>query len=192
MNDVIGYIRVILPRYTEAGQRKAMDANSIERVLTEGAKVARRYAGTRAELIRMVRTGTTIAVHHLHLLADPGAKRKRGGTRADLWKAVDEVEKRGGAIWELYTGLRTDTREGRDAMTRAAVETLARGRHKTSKADKRGRPKKEFPAADLAKAKALWESRRLKRWVDVEAKLPDGITVRDCWNLWGSRNTTED
>lgn len=191
MNDVLGFIRVILPRYTEAGQRKAMDANSIERVLTEGSKQQRRFQGTRAELLRMVRPGTVVAIQHLFLFADPKTKRKRGGTRADLWRAVDDVERRGGSFLELYTGLRSDTREGRDAMTRAAVESLARGRHKTGKGDKRGRPKKEFPAADLAKAKAAWESRKLKTWAAVQEKLPEGMTTRDCWNLWGSRNTDE-
>lgn len=188
MNDVIGFIRVILPRYTDAGQRKAMDAHSIDRVLTEGGKRGR---GTRADLMRMVRPDTVVAVLHVHLLADPRTKRKRGGTRADLWKAIDHIEQRGGVIWELYSGLRSDAREGRDAMTRGAVETLARGRHKTRASDKRGRPKKTFPAADLTKAKALWESRKLKTWADVEAKLPDGMTPRDCWNLWGSRNSDE-
>lgn len=189
MNDVIGYIRVILPRYTDSGQRKAMDANSIHRCIIEGGKHEK---GKLGDLLRMVRTGTVVAVQHLHLLADPKAKRKRGGMRASLWSAIDGIERRGGSIWELYTGLRTDNREGRDAMTRAAVESLARGRHKTHKGDKRGRPKKAFDAAALAKAKGLWESRRLKTWAAVKAKLPDGVTLRDCWNLWGSRNSTED
>lgn len=188
MNDVIGYIRVILPRYTDAGQRKAMDAHSLDRVLTEGGK---RSHGNIADLLRMVRPDTTVAIQHAFLLADPKTRRKRGGTRASFWKAFDAIEQRGGVIWELYTGLKSDTREGRDAMTRAAVETLARGRHKTRASDKRGRPKKTFPAADLTKAKALWESRKLKTWADVEAKLPDGMTPRDCWNLWGSRNSDE-
>lgn len=193
MNDVIGFIRVILPRYTEAGQRKAIDANSIDRVITEGAKIQRRNAGSRADLLRMVRPGTTVAVLHLHLFADPRAKRKRGGTRADLWAAVDAVEKRGGTFWELYTGLRSDTREGRDAMTRAAVDSLARGRHITSKGDKRraGRPRKDFTEAQWAKAKAAWDSRKLKRWVDVQEKLPEGMTCKDCWARWGARNSEE-
>ena len=185
MTYVIGFVRVILPRYAEAGQRKAMDAHSIT-YLQEGGKRAR---GSRAELLRLVRPDTVVALLHLHLLADPRAKRKRGGTRADLWKAIDAIERNGGTFWELYTGLRSDTREGRDAMTREAVEALARGRHKTSAADKRGRPAKTFTEAQVEKARAAWESRKLKRWADVEAKLPKGMTVRDCWKLFGRRNT---
>jgi hypothetical protein len=191
MNDVIGFIRVILPRYTEAGQRKAMDAHSIDRVITEGAKVIRRFNGSRADLLRMVRDGTVVAVQHLHLLADPKAKRKRGGTRADLWKALDHIERNGGAVWELYSGLRTDTKEGRDAMTRAAVETLARGRHKTHGGDKRGRPAKTFTEAQWAKAEAAWNSRKLKTWAAVKEKLPEGMTLKRAWAKFGPRNTEE-
>lgn len=187
MNDVLGYIRVILPRYAEAGQRKAMDAHSIRHII-EGGK---RHTGTREALLRMVRPGTTVAVLHLHLLADPKTKRKRGGMRADLWRVIDEVEKRGGSFWELYTDLRSDNREGRDRMTREAVETLARGRHKTRASDKRGRPKKEFTEAQWAKGKAAWDSRKLKRWVDVQEKLPEGMTCKDLWQKYGPRNSEE-
>lgn len=190
MNDVLGFIRVILPRYTDAGQRKAMDAHSIDRRIIEGGK---RAAGSRGDLLRMVRKDTVVAVLHLHLLADPRSRRKRGGTRADLWMVIDQIEKRGGTLWELYSGLRSDTREGRDTMTREAVETLARGRHITSKGDKRraGRPKKDFTEAQWAKAKAAWDSRKLKRWVDVQEKLPEGMTCKDCWARWGARNSEE-
>lgn len=185
MQDIIGFIRVILPRYTEAGQRKAMDAHSIK-VVSEGGK---KSSATRADLFRMTRPGTVIAVQHLHLLADPRNKRKRGGMRADLYRSMDEIEKRGGIIWELYTGFRTDTREGRDAMTRAAVETLARGRHKTRMSDKRGRPPKTFTEAQIEKARAVWESRKLRRWKDVAERLPKGMTLKRAWQMFGPRNT---
>ncbi len=188
VTDVLGFIRVILPRYTEAGQRKALDAHSIERRITEGGKHA---SGTRADMLRMVRQGTVVAVQHLFLLADPRARRKRGGTRADLWRAVDDVEKRGGTFWELYTGLRTDTKVGRDTMTRAAVESLARGRHKTHSGDKRGRPAKTFTEAQWTKAEAAWNSRKLKTWAAVKEKLPEGMTLKRAWAKFGPRNTEE-
>lgn len=188
VTDTLGFIRVILPRYAEAGQRKAMDAHSIERRIIEGGKHGN---GTRADLLRMVRNGTVVAVLHVHLLADPKTKRKKGGTRRDLWSAIDEIERRGGSLWELYTGLRSVGREERDAMTREAVETLARGRHKTHGGDKRGRPKKAFTDAEWAKAKAAWDSRKLKTWADVAAKLPKGMTTKDCWNRFGARSSEE-
>ena len=112
MNDVVGYIRVMLPRYTEAGQRKAMATHSIEKIIQEGGK-GKRANVTRSDLLRMSCPGRVFAVQHLFLLADPATKRKRGGTRADLWKAIDAIEAKEALIWELYTGLRTDTKQGR-------------------------------------------------------------------------------
>jgi hypothetical protein len=188
VSDIIGFVRVILPRYSEAGQRAAMEANSIppERVLQEGGKQAR---GDRAGLLRMMAPGRTVAVLHLFLLADPRAKRKRGGTRADLWKVIDKIEASGAVIWELYTGLRSDSGEGRDQMTREAVEALARGRHKTSRSDKRGRPPKQFTSAQVEKARAVWESRKHKTWQEAEKHLPKGMSARDAWKLFGRRDT---
>lgn len=179
---VIGFIRVILPRYTEAGQRQAMTAHNITRVLQDGDA-----------LLRMLRPDqpTVVAVLHARLLANPRDKRKKGGTRKAFWTAFDAIEKRGGVIWELYTGLRTDNREGRDKMTREAIDALARGRHKTRQSDKRGRPPKTFTEAQWEKAQAAWESRKLKTWADVQEKLPRGMTVRDCWNRFGRRITEE-
>ncbi len=188
-HDIIGFIRVILPRYTETGQRQAMDAHNIKRVLQEGGKLAN---GTMADLVRIARPGTTVAVLHAMLLADPRHDRKRGGSRAAFWAALDAIEARGGNVLELYTGLRTDTREGRDKMTRAAIDALARGRHKTRQSDKRGRPAKHFTEAQWEKAQAAWESMKLKTWADVQEKLPRGMTVRDCWNKFGARTTNSE
>jgi len=188
---IIGFVHVILPRYSEAGQRKAMVMHSIERVVQHGGKLGNVTLRELANLARPEQPGTVIAVQHALLLADPKAKRKRGGTRASFWSTFDAIEARGGVIWELYTGLRTDKPPERDRMTREAIDALARGRHKTSVADKRGRPRKRFGEAELAKARALWESRKLKTWADVQAKLPKGITTRDCWNLWGRRNSED-
>lgn len=141
------------------------------------------------DVVKLTRAETVWAILHLHLLADPKNKRKRGGMRTDLWKAIDAIEKRGGVIWEIYSGLRTDTKQGRDQMTRAAVETLARGRHKTERSDKRGRPPKNFTDVEWAQAKSAWDSRKLKRWVDVKAKLPNGMTLKRAWQKFGPRNT---
>lgn len=94
-----------------------MQEHSIDRIIQEGGRKAFQ---SRDELVRLVREGDVIAVQHLHLLADPSRKRKRGGTRADLWKAIDEIEKRGGILWELYTGLRSDTKEGSACSTTCA------------------------------------------------------------------------
>lgn len=186
---IIGFIRVILPRYTEAGQRQAMDAHNISTVIQDGGK---QRLGTMADVLQMIEPRRrTVAVLHAMLLADPRHDRKRGGSRAAFWKALDAIEARGGIVWELYTGLRTDKPGERDKMTRAAIDALARGRHKTRQSDRRGRPPKADTVADTdkAKAKTLWESRKLKTWAAVRKKLPRGITTRDCWNWWGARSS---
>jgi len=188
---IIGFIRVLPPRYTEAGQRQAMADHSIARVLQEGGKQPR---GDLETLLRMLRPGerTVVAVLHALLLANPRDKRKKGGTRKAFWTAFDAIEAKGGIVWELYTGLRTDSREGRDKMTRAAIDALARGRHKTSQSDRRGRPPKTFTDAQWEKAEAAWNSRKLTTWADVQEKLPKGMTVRDCWNRFGRRTISEE
>lgn len=183
MNDVIGYIRVVLPRYAKKGQADAMAAHNVERVLTEG----KGFDGKRDDLLRMVRRGTTVAILHVFLLADPRRARKRGGARADLWAAIDAIESHGGTIWELYTGLRSDNKYGRDAMMRDAVEALARGRHKRSAADKRGRPVRAFTPAETEQARAAWHNRKIKTWAAVKEKFPPGFTVARAYKLWGPR-----
>jgi hypothetical protein len=162
-----------------------MEAHNISRVLQDGGK---QHNGTLADLVRMIRGETLIAVQHAMLLADPRHDRKRGGSRAAFWAALDAIEERGGVIWELYTGLRTDRPGERDKMTRAAIDALARGRHKTRQSDKRGRPAKQFTEEQWAKAQAAWESMKLKTWADVAPKLPKGMTPRDCWNRFGARS----
>ena len=184
MNDVIGYIRVILPRYALAGQKEAMERHGIEKYLVEGGRKPK-PTGTRQDVTRMMTEGRTLAIQHLFLLADPA---KRANMRRDLWRAIDEVEKRKGVIWELYTGLRSDDRKQRDEMMRNAVEALARGRHKRSAADKRGRPKKDFTPLQIEKAQQIWQSRRLKTWAAVKEQLPPGFTLARAYKLWGPRN----
>lgn len=170
--DIIGLIRSIKPRYPEASQRAALTAPGVTtRCILNLADVSRE------DLVRMTRSGTVIAILHLHLLADPKNKHKRGGARADLWKAIDALEKRGGVFWELYTGLKSDTKAGRDKMTREAVETLARGRHKTERSDKRGRPSADFNAQQLKEAKAIWRNvKDYPRWEDADAALAEIVS----------------
>jgi len=185
--DIIGFIRVMPPRYTEAGQRAAMAAQNITRVVA----ITGRSDGSIETIVKMTIPGTVIAVLHALLLANPRHKRKKGGTRKAFWTAFDAIEAKGGTVWELYTGLRTSNRAERDTMTREAIDALARGRHKTSTSDRRGRPPKEFSATQLEKARAVWESRKHRRWADVEKHLPKGMTLKKAWQLFGPRNVEE-
>ncbi len=185
MSGVRGYIRVILPRYPEAGQRKVLETKGVNGILVEDG---RNSVHTRADLVRLVRKGTVIAIQHLFLLADPREKRKRGGTRADLWKAIDAIEAKGGFLWELSTGLNSGRPRERDQMTRAAVEALARGRHKTTGSDKRGRPLAEFDEKQMTAAKLVWvDTKRFPTWSAARKAMPKGFTSARAYQLWGAR-----
>ncbi len=185
MPDVRGYIRVILPRYPEAGQRKAMEAAGVSGIVVEDRR--KELTHTRADLIKMVRKRTVIAIQHLFLLADPAEKRKRGGTRADLWKAIDEIEAKGGYLWEISTNLNSGRPRERDEMTRAAVEALALGRHKTGK-DRRGRPLAEFDEKQMTAAKLVWvDVKRYPTWSAARKALPKHFTPARAYKLWGAR-----
>ncbi len=185
MTGVRGYIRVILPRYPEAGQRKAMDDKGVSGIVVEDRRKPETH--TRADLVRIVRKGTAVAIQHLFLLADPTEKHKRGGARADLWKAIDAIEAKGGHIWELSTGLNSSRPRERDEMTRAAVEALALGRHKTGR-DRRGRPLAEFDEKQMTAAKLVWvDVKRFPTWSAARKALPKHFTPARAYKLWGAR-----
>ena len=167
MSSVRGFIREIRPRYSAIGQRKALAEAGVTNVYEQGTK---RSIAVRADLERSLRNGDVVAVLHAFLLADPA---KRGHARADLWKAIDAIESRGASIWEVYTGLRSTEKRQRDEMLRAAVEALAKGRHKRSERDKRlGRPGWKPSELEKAKANAIWgNTSRYPRWQDALMKL---------------------
>lgn len=165
MTTVHGYIREIRPRYLAKSQRQALADADVTLVYEQGS---RRGNATRLDLERSLRSGDVVAVLHAFLMADQSV---RGKSRADFWKAVDAIESRGATIWELYTGLRSANPRERDMMFRAAIEALARGRHKRNENDKRGRPGWKPTDDELAKARAIWGSRKHKTWKDALAAL---------------------
>lgn len=149
-------------------------------------------AGDIPDLLRMRAPGRVYAVLHAHLLADPEKRNVRGALRRDFWRVFDALEEKDCIVWELYTGLRTDDPKQRDKMTRAAVDALSLGRHKTRRSDKRGRPPKEFDDDTKAKGKAVWESRRYRTWAAAGKRLPKGMSVFDAYDLYGPRNAEEE
>lgn len=172
-----------------AGQREAMELHGVAFVFQEGGKlVGQVKPASRDDIIRMRAPGRVFAILHLFLLADPKRKRKKGGTRADLYSAIDQIEAGGAIIWELYTDRRTDDRRQRDLMVRDAIEALAKGRHKTRGSDKRGRPEKKWTEAEWAQARTAWFSRRVKTWAAVKKRLPKGMTLKRAWQEFGARD----
>jgi hypothetical protein len=101
------------------------------------------------------------------------------------------IEKRGGTIKDVDSGLTTANVEHRYALIALATEQLARdGKGLRSAMNGRlGRPVKNFPPEVWAKAKTIWESRKLKTWAATKAPLAQlGMTRRDAWRKFGPRN----
>jgi hypothetical protein len=169
-----------------------MEAHRISTVFHEGkqlrySEVCKIVPGTRDQFVRMSGRGRLLAVQHLFLLANPKLPGKGGARRRDFYAAVDRIEERGGILWELYTGRRSDDPRQRELMIRDAVEAMATGRHKRTSMDKRGRPPKTFPPEVLEKAKAVWESRKYKTWDEAAKHLPPGMNKWDAWEEFGPR-----
>ena len=183
--DTLGIIRHHR-RVTAKGQRARLEADGCRAILDigKGGKAKREDAE------RMTRPGTVVKLVHTFLLADPNALRKAGGRRKDLLDAMAKLEKRGGTIKDVDSGLTTANMDHRYALIALATEQLARdGKGLRSAMNGRlGRPIKNFPPEVWARAQMIWESRKLKTWADTREPLKElGMTPRDAWRKFGQR-----
>lgn len=87
---------------------------------------------------------------------------------------------------EVSTGRSSRNRNQRQAMVRDATKALQRGNRTPPTGRGRGRPKAEFPAEDVAKAKAVWFSRDYVTNVAAAKYLPKGMTAKRAWLLFGA------
>jgi hypothetical protein len=186
--DALGYIREIKPRYVAASQRKAMATHNIKSVIQEGGQAAPGVVlGTIKDVVKMGARGRVIAVQHMFLLANPRSSKRLGGKRKDFWRTLDALEAKGCILWELHTGCRSDNPKERDLMTREAIEALARGRHKVSDADKRGRPPREWTATHKKIIEASWLSHAYATNAEAaeaaSAELGFEVSQYVCWGV---------
>lgn len=146
----------------------------------------------RDDLVALARPGTVVELAHAFLLADPRARRRPGGMQADLRRAIDELAERGAVVADLDSGLTTSKDGHRKALLALADAQISRSnrglRSALNGAKSRGRPRKVFTPEELEQGRKAWESRRLKYWRDVKAKLPKGMTLRRAWQEFGPRN----
>ena len=170
------------------------------RLKAKGQEVRLRQDGVRAvldlgkasleDLVRLVRPGTVVKFVHAFLLAEPKSKRKAGGRRKNLLDAMALIEKRGGTIKDVDSGLTTANTEHRYALIALAAEQLARdGRGLRSAMNGRlGRPVKNLKPEDWLKAEAIWNNRKLKTWADTAPGLKAlGLTPHEAWKKFGAR-----
>lgn len=134
--------------------------------------IAKRYTD-RALLIRQRRSGDVVAVKRLMLLAAPN--RKAGGTRADLYAAIDALEAAGATVLELETGRSTSDRKQRDGLIRDAVDDLAQTRKGTGRT---GRKSTTHSPEQIAIIRLHWyDLRHPTNEYAIEAMARDGVKV---------------
>lgn len=147
------------------------------------------------DAIRSVRRGDVVAVMHLALL--PDAKTRKLIPSQDMRDALEAIERRGGSLVEAATGRRSSVASERAAMIADAARSLGSGGRSLSSEQarangakagaSRGRPAARFSDADMVRARAAWDSRKLATWADVAEALPEGFSVDRAYKLWGPR-----
>ena len=186
--DAIGVVRRHR-RFTVAGQRKRLEDDGCRKIIELGWKQSQ---PSQDDLARLVRPGTVVKFVHTFLLADPRAAKRVGGKRKNLLDAMAAIEKRGGTIKDVDSGLSTANAEHRYALVALACDQLARdGKGIRSRANgmvRKGRPVRVWTPEQWADAKSAWESRKLKTWDDVRAMLPEGMSLWRAYRAFGARN----
>lgn len=186
--DALGIIRQHR-RVTAKGQRERLEEDGCRVILEVGTK---RNQTKREDILRLVRPGSVVKVLHTFLLADMEKHKLAPGRRKDLLDTMAFIEKKGGTIKDVASGLDTADPEKRYALIALATDQLARDGKglRTAKRnyERKGRPVRTWTPAEWATAKAAWENRKLKTWKDVEAMLPEGMTLSRAWRAFGARD----
>jgi hypothetical protein len=176
-DDAIGFIRKH-PRIGEQVQRSALNADGVRGIIDD-----------RAALERMACAGRMFKVRHLFLLAEPKARKRRGGWRKDLLDFMGRVEDKGAVIKDVDLQLTTEKPSHRSAMLLQAIEQLSNnGRTVHLKGKRSGRTVRVFsPEEDRAAQLAWLNVRQYPTDVDVSKVLPKGFTVYRARRLFGPR-----
>lgn len=128
------------------------------------------------DLVQMARPERTFVLCHAFLLADPRYRRAKGGLRARLDDALNQVAKRGAVVMDLETGLSTADKQHRKAIIAVSHGHISRSnqglRSSLNGKRSRGRPK---TWDDPAVRQALWNA-----WHSDEYKSnPDAIAAAE-------------
>ncbi len=186
--DGIGIIRHHR-RVSVKGQRERLEEDGCRVILELGPK---RGQYVREDVIRLVRAGTTIKLLHTFLLAEPSKTARAQAKRKDLLATMALIEKRGGTIKDVASGLDTADAEKRYALIALATDQLARDgqglRNARRNYLRKGRPVRAWTPSEWAQAEAAWNNRKLKTWDDVKAMLPEGMSIWRVWRAFGARD----
>jgi hypothetical protein len=148
---------------------------------------------TRSDLERLARPGTVFRFVYAFLLAD--TLRNVVAMRSDFEHAVRRLQKRGGEVEDLDSGLTTADEGHKKALMALASHMIGRDRQGARSAKngikQRGRSLVEFPPAVWEKAEAIWKNLiDFPRWEDVDEafeKLDPRFTRYRASRKWGPR-----
>lgn len=168
------------PRASRDVQEAALRKAGAEWIVEVGKAPA-----TWREAVRAVRAGDVVFIYALSMVPT-----KRGDDdltpSAQVVDFLSEVHERGGHVVEVYTGRNSKDKAQRAAMKAEGVKAVRAGTRKLPKSGRsRGRPKNEYPADTLTKAREVWFSRDYATNVIAAKYLPKGITAKKAWELFG-------
>lgn len=125
-----------------------------QRAALEGAGVER-STGDWDTIMRAHRKDapTVVAVRKLHLIADPKRRHRAGGMRGSLIERLANCRQRGGIVWELDTGRRSDSDADYHAMLADALDHLAGTRARSRNI---GRPKLQLSEREETIIRKHW------------------------------------
>lgn len=180
-DDAIGFVRKH-PRIGEQVQRSALNADGVRGIIDD-----------RAALERMACAGRMLKVRHLFLLAEPKARKRRGGWRKDLLDFMGRVEDKGAVIKDVDLQLTSEKPSHRSAMVLQAMEQLStNGRTIHLKGKRSGRKRLVFSPAEDQQAQMAWLNvRKYPTDEAVAPALPKGFTVYRARRLFGPRYKSE-
>jgi hypothetical protein len=189
--DKIGVVRD--HRWIKAEQQVAVLKPRCRVVVSVGGGKMQQVS--RDDLARLVRPGTVIELVHAFLLADPRKRRQPGGMKADLRAAMALLERRGGMVADVDSGLTTAKDGHKRAMLALADQQIGRSNRGLRSAlngeRSKGRPRLDFTDQQTKEAKAIW--RNTKDFPDwraaqkaFDAEVP-GFTTARAFKLWRGR-----
>lgn len=137
-----------------------------ERLRADGCRVILDLKGTtRGDIERMAREGTVIKFYRAYYIADPKARRKKGGTKLDSVTAVRRLcckppAGRGAVVKDVETQLSTADPAQKAALFAHMKEQATRDGKGLKSAENgarnRGRQHVTFSAEQISAAKQIW------------------------------------
>lgn len=155
-----------------------------ERLQQDGCRIIVELDGkkdsvTRSELEKLTRPGTVVKFMFPFLLADPKAKNKKGGMKADFEQALDRLtdkrpKGRAGIVKDVTAGITTADAMQKRAIIALAKEHLAASGQGAKSAEigkrQRGRSRVDFTPDEMKQFKAIWrDTVEYPTWDDADA-----------------------